>query len=61
MIRKSFDDLKGRVYMKQEELRDDNKRVKDYTGLPTFGLLKTTLYDFVATDLPGYITGSKLD
>ena len=36
VIRKSFDDLKGRVCMKQEELRDDDKRVKDYTGLPTF-------------------------
>ena len=60
VIRKSFDDLKGRVCMKQEELRGDDKKVKYYTGLPTFGLLKT-LYDFVATDLPSDITGSKLD
>ena len=34
--------------------------MKYYTGLPTFGLLKT-VYDFVAGDLPSNITGSKLD
>ena len=60
VIRKSLDDLKGRVSMKQEELKKDDKKVKYYTGLPTFGLLKT-VYDFVASDLPSDITGSKLD
>ena len=60
VIRKSLDDLKGRVSMKQEELKKDDKKVKYYTGLPTFGLLKTA-YDFVASDLPSDITGSKLD
>ena len=60
VIRKSFTDLKGRMCMKQEELRGDDKKVKYYTGLPTFGVLKT-LYHFVATDLLSDITGSKLD
>ena len=60
VVRKSFDDLKGRVSMKQEELKKDDKKVRYYTGLPTFGLLKT-VYDFIASDLPSDITCSKLD
>ena len=41
------------------EERGDDRKVKYYTGLQTFGLLKT-LYSFVAIGLPNDITGSKL-
>ena len=58
VIRKSFDDLKSRVSMKPEVLKKDDKKLN--ITLPTFGLLKT-VYDFVASNLPSDITGSKLD
>jgi len=59
-LQKAYDDLKSRTSYKADVMMHDDKKVKYYTGLPSFSMLKA-IYDYVSTDLPTCMQGAKLD
>ena len=52
--------MKSNFLFKEDQLSDDDKKVKYYTGLPSYSVLKA-IFDFVSTDLklPDYMINSK--
>ena len=55
-----YDDLKSRTSYKSEVMMRDDKKVKYYTRLPSFSMLKA-IYDFISTDAPTCMVDAKLD
>ena len=59
-LRRAYDELKTNVCFMEENFKDDNKKVKYYTGLPSYSVLKA-LFDYMSEDLqlPSTITSAK--
>lgn len=58
-LRRVYDELKSNVCFIEENFKDDNKKVKYYTGLPLYFILKA-LFDYMSEDiqLPSTITSA---
>ena len=59
-LQKVYINLKSRTSYKSEVMMQDDKKVKYYTGLPSFSMLKA-IYDFISTDAPTCMVDAKLD
>ena len=59
-LQKAYDDLRSRTSYKADVMMHDDKKVKYYTGLPSFSMLKA-IYDYVSTNLSTCMKGAKLD
>ena len=59
-LRRVYDELKSSVGFMQENFKDDDKKVKYYTGLPSYSVL-IALFDYMSKDLqlPSTITSAK--
>lgn len=59
-LRIIYNELKSSVGFMEENFKDDDKKVKYYTGLPSYSVLKA-LYDYMSEDLqlPSTITSAK--
>ena len=59
-LRRVYDELKSKVCFMEENFKDDDKKVKYYTGLPSYSVLKA-LIDFMLEDLqlPSTIKSAK--
>ena len=53
-----YDNFKSTVSITEETLVNDSKKVRYYTGLPSYECLKA-VYDFVSVDLPNSFTSGK--
>ena len=49
----------SRLSIKEDVLRSDDKKVKYYTGLPSYAILKV-VFDFVCEEMPNSIANCKL-
>lgn len=59
VLKKLHQELKSRLSIKEDVLKNDDKKVKYYTGLPSYALLKV-VFDFVCEDMPSAIANCKL-
>ena len=58
-LQKVYDDLRSRTSYKADVMMHDDKKVKYYTGLPSFSMFKA-IYDYVSTDLLTCMKGANL-
>ena len=59
VLQKLFQEAKCQLSIKEDVLKNDNKKVKYYTGLPSYALLKV-VFNFVCEDMPNAIANCKL-
>ena len=59
-LKRIYDELKSSVGFMEENFKDDDKKVKYYTGLPLYSVL-IALFDYMSKDLqlPSTITSAK--
>ena len=59
VLQKLYQEAKSQLSIKEDVLKNDDKKVKYYTGLSSYALLKVVL-DFVCEDMPNTIANCKL-
>ena len=59
VLKKLHQESKSRLSIKEDVLRSDDKKVKYYTGLPSYAMLKV-VFDFVCEEMPNSIVNCKL-
>ena len=60
VLRAAYNDLKSNACFRPENMKDDDKKVKYYTGLPSYSILNA-LYEYLTEDLklPNIIMSAK--
>ena len=58
VLQKLWQEAKCQLSIKEDVLKNDDKKVKYYTGLPAYALLKV-VFDFVCENIPKAITNGK--
>ena len=59
VLKKLHQESKSQLSIKEDVLRSDDKKVKYYTGLPFYAILKV-VFDFVCEEMPNSIANCKL-
>ena len=59
VLQKLFHEEKSQLSIKEDVLKNDDKKVKYYTGLPSYALIKV-VFNFICEDMPNAIANCKL-